>query len=849
MPRRRPTHLVALAIALAAAPVATATATETWSTDPQDKVFPSTTRPVDASSEASIPAAQDDYEGAIVAIRPDGPITVEPKVGDLVGPGTIGADRIDLFKVAYVQLRQPSTGVDSLEGDGRYPDPLIPIDDGGTIDLPGGETSQVYVRVHVPAGAAPGQYRGDLDLGPAGIVPIVLDVSPVQVNRSDYASVARLDKVALAKAVGVPDRDPALVDGVYGSLLPELARLGVSPGEPPYTTPRVDPATWSLDYSNPPDFATGTIERATNLSRYFGFGFSQNEVPFLPNFPNAGGEDRQYRAEGKRRQAARDFGAAFAPVAGRSFALPVDEPNPRTYDDLRRASQQLKAAVPGIPVLATEAPHPTALAEIGGAVDIWAPPLWDLFKVPDGVAKVRAQGKRVWWYVYGSDTQRYTPNLLIDKPTTEPRLMGWLAARENVSGFFYWGLNSWDGRGYQNPWVDPWFPSHVRQSIACGPRVVGGNGEASLLYPGPDPAHPAYTSLRLEALRDGSEDHSLLTQLRARSPRRFNELLSGLVAPYAGRAEQGGKVGCDDDHRPSYLPVVETAPEALRSARVAALAEFSATPLPRLSGVARFARVPTRTTASKARTAGRKSAHARSLAGAAVNGAWVRFGAFKTTTNARGRWVLPNVSPVPGTLTISRDPNGKVDPVEVEITAEMLAQDNAVVPTPRIPLRASRPLVTKGGLVAWRGRIGKASARRSGQTVRMTMARSYKRNGDEVRFAAGVAPTVTSEFTRETSTRAQRDWRGYRHLEFVAEVIKPANKPYHLIVTPGHYKNARKVAIGNRRQLIRVPLNGMRQKGDVRKLTFGIQSAVPKIWRGGHRLKATVKVRDLRLVR
>jgi hypothetical protein len=459
---------------------------------------------------------------------------------------------------------------------------------------------------------------------------------------------------------------------------------------------------------------------------------------------------------------------------------------------------------------------------------------------------VRAQGKRVWWYVYGSDVQRYTPNLLIDKPTTEPRLMGWLAAREGVEGFFYWGLNAWDGGGsVQSPWTDPWYKSHTRQSVGCGPRVVGGNGEASLLYPGPSPDQPAYTSLRLEALRDGAEDHSLLGQLQAADPARFKEILAGLVTPYTGRSEQGGKVGCDDDHRPSYLPVVETDTAALKSARIAALAEFSAAPLPSLSGVARFASAPRR-------AKGKRSAEFRrsyQRAGKGVDGAYVRFGAFRTTTDKRGRWRLPNVAPVAGTLVISRDPNGRIDPVEVEVTAEMLAAGGGRVQTPRVPLRPSRPLVTKGGLTKWRGRIGAAKARRSGQAIRMTMARSYERDGDERRFLAGVAPTVTSSFKREVATRTLRDWRRYRHLEFVAEVVSPAAKPYHLIVTPGHYKNARKVAVGNRRQLVRVPLNGMRSKGDVTKLTFGIQSAVPKVWRGGHRLRTTIRVRDLRLVR
>ena len=78
-------------------------------------------------------------------------------------------------------------------------------------------------------------------------------------------------------------------------------------------------------------------------------------------------------------------------MAGRTFALPVDEPNPKTYAHLNRAAAQLASASPRIPVLATEAPHPEALDAIGRSVDIWAPPIWDLFKVPKGVAKRAGQ--------------------------------------------------------------------------------------------------------------------------------------------------------------------------------------------------------------------------------------------------------------------------------------------------------------------------------------------------------------------------------------------------------------------------------------------------------------------------
>ena len=842
--RRAPLACLAAALAAAVAPSAASAAIETWPATPGEKVFPASTRPADATPGPVIAAARDEYEGAQIAIRSDTALEITPVVSDLTGPGTIPASAVELLRVGYVRLTRASTGVDALEGDGRYPDPLFPVRD--TLSVPAGETTSLYVLVHVPTGAAAGRYTGSVDLGVAGVVPLAVEVAPVTASRDGYTIVARLNQIQLAKASGVGEDDARFVRGVQERLLPMLRAHGVSPGKPPHTAPKVDPATWALDYADSP-FGTA---RRTNLDAFFRLGFPAVEVPFLPNFPQAGGLDRSYLQDGKRRTAARDFASAYAPITGRTFALPVDEPNPRTYADLNRAAAQLASASPRIPVLATEAPHPEALKAIGKSVDIWAPPIWDLFKVPKGIAGVRAKGKRVWWYTYGSDTQRYTPNVLIDKPTTEPRVMGWLAAKEGVEGFFYWGLNNWGGENYRNPFDDPWYLSHTKAPDTCGRGgAVGGNGEASLIYPTGDPSDPAIGSLRLEALRDGAEDHSLLKALEAADPAFHAKVMEGVSTPYTGRSEGGRTTGCADDGRPAYLPVVETDPAAVDGARRAVLARLSATPLPTLTGRVVYGAAQT------GRSRKRASARGNALAGKPVEGAAVRFGAFSTVTDARGRWTLADVSPAPGRLVISRDPVGRVDAATVAIDAATLAQPGAItIATPPMPLWPSDAVIRPGGLTRFTGRIAPATARTRGQVVTMTVGRRYLADGDEVVYRGNVSPSVDAFYPTGAAGRASaplRNWSRYRFLEFTATVVKrpPTDRAFHLIVTPGgHFRNASKVAVGNRTQLVRLSLAGMRGMSNVRYLRFGVQSAVPKPWRGGHDLKVTLRVSNLRLV-
>jgi hypothetical protein len=802
---------------------------QVWPATAGSTVFPHSTRPADAGTAAEVWAARGEREGVQIAVRSDTALSVRPAVSALTGPGTIPASAVRLYRVGYVRLSRPSTGVDRLEGDGRYPDPLIPVT--GVLDVPAGETTALYAVVHVPPGTPAGPHEGTVDLGAAGSVPLRVVVADATADTDGYRIVARLSTLRLADALGTTEGDPAFREGVYGSLLPMLAEHGVSPGRAPMTTPARD-AGWNLTWGP---------ETSARLDRMAAMGFGAVEVPFLPNLP---GEDRAYTMEAERRAAARSIAARYAGMVERTYALPVDEPAPADYPTVVRAARQLGSASPRIPVMVTEAPTRAAVAAMGAHVDIWTPPLWDLYKDPAAVARVQAQGRRAWWYVYGSDTQRFTPNVLIDKPATEPRLLGWLAEQHGVSGFFYWGLNNWeDGRnGFRDPGADPWYLSHTKVDAACGGTVrrVGGNGEASLIWPGPSARQPAYGSLRLEALRDGAEDHSLLARLRTVDRGLHDRLLAGLAQPYTGGSE--GVDACRDDARPGYLPVVDTAPGAVEAARRAMLARLSGWTLPAVSG-----RVTTAPAGGAARTA--------SGAGRPVPAAVVRLGALETVTDRGGNWRLEGVPPVHGTLRVSRDPAGRVDPVSVGVTPAMIA--SGWIAVPGLPTAAGRAVAGRGVTVVPTRAPARARAR--GGAITMTVANAYDRRGAS-RYAAGSAtPSVELRYARTGATRAARDWRRYRFLDMTVRVVRDAapGQRWYLLVTPGgHYLNVRTMALGRRVQHVRIDLRGrhhahgrMRNLRDVRYLRFGLQSALPRQWRGGHAPRVTLAVSDVRLVR
>ena len=87
-----------------------------------------------------------------------------------------------------------------------------------------------------------------------------------------------------------------------------------------------------------------------------------------------------------------------------------------------------------------------------------------------------------------------------------PALLGWGAALFGLEGFLHWGLN------HYRPNQDPFEQSVVDHGGSnCLPA-----GDTHIVYPG---SGRPWSSLRLEAQREGCEDYELIRQLQQRSPK------------------------------------------------------------------------------------------------------------------------------------------------------------------------------------------------------------------------------------------------------------------------------------------------------------------------------------------
>jgi hypothetical protein len=190
-------------------------------------------------------------------------------------------------------------------------------------------------------------------------------------------------------------------------------------------------------------------------------------------------------------------------LADKAFFFGFDEIHtPARFETLKNCFSFFKEAYPDIRT-ATTGRDPSCGLNTGvdGVVDIWC---LLLNAYDHAMAEAaRARGKEVWWYICMNPQHPY-PNWFIEYPAIEARLIWWMMYHYNVTGLHLWDTTCW--RGNKQPIradgcnKTDWSP--VSFSIY--------HGDGQIICAGPD---GPLTTVRLENIRDGIEDHELLTML------------------------------------------------------------------------------------------------------------------------------------------------------------------------------------------------------------------------------------------------------------------------------------------------------------------------------------------------
>lgn len=448
---------------------------------------------------------------------------------------------------------------------GRWPDALVPLK--RSFSIRAGDRQALVLKVHLRPGLRAGTYGGELALRSGNArqtVAVEVDVWDLDLPDRiglplmfgvDYESIRRFEG-------GLPD--PAFENQVVARYYRAFRRQRVSPLFMHNGVPEIRQTAQGMQV----DFASFDKRLSAMLgSRAPG----PVGIPFFENWPVDPAQHALFSP--RYRELAADYLRQVAAhyerrgLLARSFLyIPgTDEPvKKEQFEHARQYAQLLRAADPRLRMLQTmfmqcldcsdgieSLEHPSLL---------WVPNLaffdnralraelkWFGLRgiryteeksnwTVDFNERVRKRQGDIWWYlnpwtsVLPPRQQPGYGNLYIDSDGIDQRVLGWMAFKHGVGALSHWNATFWQKT------ADPW------QRVARGEEAEGSPptviGDGSLFYPArgssahtgqPDPELPI-TSLRLELLREGSEDHDLLALARSSGQAVLADaLVAGLV--------------------------------------------------------------------------------------------------------------------------------------------------------------------------------------------------------------------------------------------------------------------------------------------------------------------------------
>jgi hypothetical protein len=453
--------------------------------------------PADKSSVVQLRAARNEFEPFQLVLRPSKPLkNVKVTAHTLAGPkgAKIAAWNITVRNVEYLAVTQPTS--DDVPT-GMYPDPLP---EHQPFAAPKGLNSPVWITVYVPPDAAPGDYKGTVDLTADGLEKLSV---PVQLHVWNFVlpSVSKLRTAFGRNVDGAAKYQGATTLAQKRKLLHlynlDFWRHRVSPYKP-YQYYEIKTAlekgTLKVDFSDF-DIAVQKYFPLFNgfMLQWFGMGSEFGVEP--------GADYERLKIEYMRTVAEH---LADKGQLDKAYNYIFDEPSEEQYAAVVEAAKLCRMADQRIKVLLTEQIE----APLIGSVDIWSPVLPNY---EEKSSKERqAAGEEVWWYVCCGPHHPY-PNYFIDYPAVDQRILSWISWRYGVNGILYWETTYWR----DNPW-------EVAMSYRADGPGVWGNGDGKLLYPATRKPSSEFVekgpvpSIRWEIIRESVEDYDYFWILRDR---------------------------------------------------------------------------------------------------------------------------------------------------------------------------------------------------------------------------------------------------------------------------------------------------------------------------------------------
>jgi uncharacterized protein YjlB len=477
---------------------------DSWIEHSATKVFQTDTKPLSPRASADLHCAKGEWESFQIVLRSnEGSLNnIQVGISDLTsGTNTISASAINACFVDYVTVQNTYVA---------WPDILPPM--GLTnyrLNLIEGQTQPIWITVKVPRNCTAGNYRGLVTIKADGgdqvlhVVPINLHVWNFPLPVTSRCSTAfGLPASMIAAKHGVTD--PAEIYNMQKIYYDFLLDHKISAQEiPPYTlaSPDWDSAE-SVSYLSDP--------RMTGFIIPYLSGNDVELTTLVTYLKNNG-----YHSKG--------------------YFYVVDEPTYKdAYQQIWAAGDRLAQIDPEFRMVSPFFCNPSWSVDpvydhCVGDLGLWSPRIDFLDHINNDGTTIRDHhvvrqnaGDEGWMYVCWDPSNPY-PNLLLDIPGMNHRIIPWMVKKEKNKGLLYWSTAWWD---YVS---DPWF-----SMMTMGSGYPNTFGDGSLLYPGRragvDLVNGPVSSIRLEVLRDAIEDYDYLCMVEScYSAARMNEYLSLMI--------------------------------------------------------------------------------------------------------------------------------------------------------------------------------------------------------------------------------------------------------------------------------------------------------------------------------
>lgn len=432
----------------------------------------------DTPDTAKISAAGGEYESFQVVICgvTQALSGIRVHVTELHGEkGQISRENIVVNPVGYIQTTAVSEAYPSSAG--WWPDPLLRMDQ---FQVAAGEVQPVWVTVYVPRGTPSGSYRGRVRVSAkgSGWREIQLDLRVWGFDIPQKPSLKTLTWVSpMDDFYGYEKGSPREIE-THKRYYDLLLRHRLGPG--------------------------GNLELSDEMIQYcMDRGLNSFLLAVIPNLKrrNSDSYSEQYKAALTEKLAG--CVERFGPrgwLDGMAYVYNYDEVDRDHWPLAKEMYRLVKKVSPQLRVIQC-LNIPEGVEALAGYADTWDVYVAQYEKT--GVGKRAAQGDEVWLAVCCYPAVR--PNLFLEYPALDARILGWICWFTGVSGFEYWSPNHWgknrenkSSPGLRGGWIANTFRNY--------------NGDGYLVYPGADGS--PLGSVRLANLRDGFEDYEYLRLLK-----------------------------------------------------------------------------------------------------------------------------------------------------------------------------------------------------------------------------------------------------------------------------------------------------------------------------------------------